>query len=108
MIKFLAFLLILCIMFGVEATRSFIFGTFGFIFWALIILAGIGLIIDYCEKHNTPEKKEAREKEKARQKAKEKAELEQIYAAYRRIFWPVIIIVAILGGLTLLLIFTSK
>ena len=108
MIKFLAFILILCVLFGVEATRSFIFGAFGFIFWVIVILAAIGLVIDYVEKHNTPDKKEARKKEKAAQKEKEKAELEQIHAAYRRIFWPVIITVALIGGLTLLLIFTSK
>ena len=68
MIKFLAFILILCVLFGVEATRSFIFGTFGFIFWVIVILAAIGLVIDYVEKHNTPEKKEAREKAKEKSK----------------------------------------
>lgn len=64
MIKFLAFLLILCIMFGVEATRSFIFGTFGFIFWTIAILAGIGLLIDLFKDKRTPEQKEADEKKK--------------------------------------------
>lgn len=108
MIKFLAFLLILCILFGVEATRSLIFGTFGFIFWALIILAGIGLAVDLFKDKRTPEQKEADAKKKAEQAEKEKELAESWRASYRRIFWPIIITVAILGGLILLLIFTSK
>lgn len=77
MIKFLAFLLILCILFGVEATRSLIFGTFGFIFWAFIILAGIGLVIDLLKDKRTPEQKETDAKKKAEQVKRQELEREK-------------------------------
>ena len=82
MIKFLAFLLILCVLFGVEATRSLIFGTFGFIFWALIILAGIGLAIDLFKDKRTPEQKEADAKKKAEAEAKAKGDKKSNIIAY--------------------------
>lgn len=82
MIKFLAFLLILCILFGVEATRSLIFGTFGFIFWTLIILASIGLVIDLFKDKRTPEQKEADAKKKADAEAKAKGDKKSNIIAY--------------------------
>lgn len=44
--KFLIFLLILVILFGVEATRAFIFGAFGFIFWIAVAIIGFCLLIN--------------------------------------------------------------
>lgn len=82
MIKFLAFLLILCIMFGVEATRSFIFGTFGFIFWTIAILAGIGLLIDLFKDKRTPEQKEADEKKKKEAELADKGDKRSNTIAY--------------------------
>ena len=108
MIKFLAFLLILCILFGVEATRSLIFGTFGFIFWALIILASIGLAIDLFEDKRTPEQKEADAKKKAEQAKTEKEIADSWALSYKRIFWPITITIIVLGLLIALLIVTSK
>ena len=49
MIKFLAFLLILIILFGLEATRAIIFGSFGFIFFIIAGIILIGLIISFIE-----------------------------------------------------------
>lgn len=43
MFKLLAFLIILVILFGVEATRALIFGAFGVIFWAALIIFAIFL-----------------------------------------------------------------
>lgn len=76
MIDILVFLLILCILFGVEATRAFIFGAFGFIFWIIIILVFISLLAKLFKDDRTPEQKEASKKrlEAERKKQKEKAE----------------------------------
>lgn len=41
MFKLLAFLIILVILFGVEATRALIFGAFGVIFWVVLIIFAI-------------------------------------------------------------------
>ena len=71
MFKFLAFLVILCILFGVEATRSFIFGTFGFIFWVLAGLYLAYLTYELFKDRRTPEQKEKDKKEE--QAAKERA-----------------------------------
>lgn len=64
MIKFLAFLIILVILFGVEATRAIIFGAFGFIFFITIALVLISFIIDFIEKNK---EKEPAPKEKTRE-----------------------------------------
>ena len=80
MFKLLAFLLILVILFGVEATRALVFGAFGFLFWALIILAAIGLFIP------SPMQKFEREKRQKEYEAKQKAERQrqEAYANARR------------------------
>ena len=57
MFKLLAFLLILCVLFGVETTRELFFGTVGFIFWAIIIVVGIGLLALGLRDDRTPEEK---------------------------------------------------
>lgn len=80
MFKLLAFLLILVILFGVEATRALVFGAFGFLFWALIILVAIGLFIP------SPMQKFEREKRQKEYEAKQKAERQrqEAYANARR------------------------
>lgn len=68
MFKLLAFLLILVILFGVETTRALFFGTLGFIFWAIIILVGIGLLVLGLKDDRTPEEKKKDEAELAERK----------------------------------------
>ena len=73
MVKFLVFLVILCILFGVEATRAFIFGTFGFLFWAAVAIIGFCLLVniyDELRDKRTPEQKKIdKEKNKGDPKA---------------------------------------
>ena len=73
MFKLLAFLLILCILFGVETTRELFFGTVGFIFWAIIIVVGIGLLALGLRYDRTPEEKKKDEELEAKRR-KEVAE----------------------------------
>ena len=77
MFKLLAFLVILVILFGVETTRALIFGAFGFIFWALIILVAIGLFIP------SPMQKFERQKRQKEYEAKQKAERQRAETASR-------------------------
>ena len=66
MVKLLAFLLILVILFGVEATRAFIFGTLGiafFIFAGIIFLCLVINVYEELRDKRTPEQKKA-DKEK--------------------------------------------
>lgn len=61
MVKFLVFLAILCILFGVETTRAFIFGAFGFIFWVVVAIVGFCLLVnvyDELRDKRTPEQKQ--------------------------------------------------
>lgn len=44
MFKLLAFLIILVILFGVETTRAFVFGTLGFLGWLIVALLVIAII----------------------------------------------------------------
>lgn len=96
MVKFLAFLLILCVLFGVEATRSFILGTLGFVFWVVVILFGIYLIWDALRDKRTPEQKEKDAKEKKERKAAEKAYNKFWHEARKKawFFWFKFIIIA--------------
>lgn len=70
LLDFLVLLAILCILFGVEATRAFIFGAFGFIFWIILALVIIFILVP------SPMQKFKREqrKEAARVAAKNKKE----------------------------------
>lgn len=82
MFKLLAFLLILCILFGVETTRELFFGTVGFIFWAIILLVGAGLLVtifkDYEPDHEEEERKKREdEARKAFYGAKHKAAIKR-------------------------------
>lgn len=76
MFKLLAFLLILVILFGVEATRALIFGTLGFIFWIVVSIIGLFLLFDVYNElkdKRTPEQK-AKDKEIEKKKNKEAME----------------------------------
>lgn len=82
MFKLLAFLLILCVLFGVETTRELFFGTVGFIFWAIIFLVGAGLLVtifkDYEPDHEEEERKKREdEAKKAFYDAKRKASIKR-------------------------------
>lgn len=82
MFKLLAFLLVLCILFGVETTRELFFGTIGFIFWAIIFLVGAGLLVtifkDYEPDHEEEERKKREdEARKAFYDAKRKASIKR-------------------------------
>jgi len=82
MFKLLAFLLILCILFGVETTRELFFGTVGFIFWAIVFLVGAGLLVtifkDYEPDHEEEERKKREdEAKKAFYDAKRKAAIKR-------------------------------
>lgn len=68
MFKLLAFLLVLCILFGVETTRELFFGTVGFIFWAIIITVGIGLLALGLRDGRTAEEKKKDEELDAKRK----------------------------------------
>lgn len=73
MIKFLAFLLILCILFGVATTRALVFGTFGIIILAVLGLFAVCFLIyayDALRDKRTPEQK-AKDKEIEKKKNKE-------------------------------------
>lgn len=74
MFKLLAFLLILCVLFGVETTRELFFGAVGFIFWAIVIVVGIGLLALGLRDGRTPEEKKKDEELEAKRK-KEAEEL---------------------------------
>ena len=73
MFKLLAFLLILCVLFGVETTRELFFGAVGFIFWAIVIAVGIGLLALGLRDDRTPEEKK-KDKELEAKRRKEAAE----------------------------------
>ena len=68
MFKLLAFLLILCVLFGVETTRELFFGAVGFIFWAIVIVVGIGLLALGLRDGRTPEEKKKDEELEAKRK----------------------------------------
>lgn len=68
MFKLLAFLLILCVLFGVETTRELFFGAVGFIFWAIVIAVGIGLLALGLRDDRTPEEKKKDEELDAKRK----------------------------------------
>jgi Na+/melibiose symporter-like transporter len=108
MFKLLAFLLILCILFGVEATRAFIFGTVGFIFWVVVAIVGFCLLVnvyDELRDKRTPEQK-AKDKEIEKQKNKE------AMAANKKalIFWGKMMVALIVPTILvcLLLVFLIK
>ena len=74
MFKLLAFLLILVILFGIETTRALFFGTLSVLFWGLLIIVGIGVLIDALKDGRTPEEiKKAKEEEREANKAAMKA-----------------------------------
>lgn len=75
MFKLLAFLIILVILFGVETTRALIFGAFGFVFWALIVVAAIFLFIP------SPMQKFERQKRQKEYEDKKEAERRKQEAA---------------------------
>lgn len=75
MFKLLAFLIILVILFGVEATRALIFGAFGFVFWVLIVVAAIFLFIP------SPMQKFERQKRQKEYEDKKEAERRKQEAA---------------------------
>lgn len=82
MFKLLAFLLILCVLFGVETTRELFFGTVGFIIWAIVFLVGAGLLVtifkDYEPDHEEEERKKREdEARKAFYDAKRKASIKR-------------------------------
>lgn len=77
MVDFLVFLLILCILFGVEATRSFIFGAFGFIAWIAIGIAALCIIAKLVGADKTEAERKTEAKHAAERKAAEQAEKAQ-------------------------------
>ena len=82
MFKLLAFLLILCVLFGVETTRELFFGAVGFIIWAIVFLVGAGLLVtifkDYEPDHEEEERKKREdEARKAFYDAKRKASIKR-------------------------------
>ena len=103
MIKLLALLLIMVILFGLEATRSLFFGTLGFVFWTIIILLVVGVFIDAFADNRTPEQKKA-----DKQKEKEATDYKSLKKAL--LLWLRIILALLaLGGILLgILVLTSK
>lgn len=81
MTNILVFLLILVILFGLEPTRAFIFGAFGFIFWAVVIFVVVVLIADAFTDKRTPEEK--KKDEEARKEKERQIELEKRAATKR-------------------------
>ena len=109
MLKVLAFLLILVILFGVEATRGLVFGAFSIIFWAVLALFCFCLIvyvIDALRDKRTPEQKA---KDKALEKKKNKEAMDTNKKALSFWFWAIFIITAvvIIGSLIVLLFLTK-
>lgn len=108
MLKVLAFLLILVILFGVATTRALVFGLFGIIFWAIFALFCFCLIVyvvDALKDARTPE-------QKAKDKALEKKKNREAMAANKRAlaFWSKALVIIILSVtiLSLLAIYLIK
>ena len=78
MIKFLAFLLILCILFGVDATRSFIFGTLGIGAVAIIGLLAFCLFIYLLNAIDDKSAKRQNNKDENRQDNEHKRQKEKL------------------------------
>ena len=90
MVAICAFLIILVILFGVEAVRGFFFGTLGVVGWVLAVVLGLGLIISIGEgwhKIREEEKREAaaRKKQKQQNKANLKALKTENPAEYKKL-----------------------
>lgn len=85
MVDFLVFLLILCILFGVEATRSFIFGAFGFIAWIAIGIAALCIIAKLVGADKTEAERKTEAKHAAERKAAELENERQLKEEARRI-----------------------
>lgn len=109
MIKFLVFLVILVILFGVETTRALVFGGASIIGLAILGLIAVVFLIyvyDALRDKRTPEQK-AKEKEIEKQKNKEAMAANKKALSFW--FWAIFIITAvvIVGSLTVLLILTK-
>lgn len=90
MVDFLVFLLILCILFGVEATRSFIFGAFGFIAWIVIGIAALCIIAKLVGADKTEAERKTEAKHAAERKAAEQAEKAQKKSDFWNKEFPII------------------
>ena len=108
MIKFLVFLVILVILFGVETTRALVFGgarIIGLVILGLIALVFLIYVYDALRDKRTPEQK-AKDKEIEKQKNKE------AMAANKKalIFWGKMIVALIVPTILicLLLVFLTK
>lgn len=95
MFKILALLAILSILFGVEATRQLVFGTFNVVLWAIIAIFVLWAIFDLYDQlrdKRTPE-------QKAEDKAREKARAKAVRKEYKKVFvfWAKVIIIVALS-----------
>lgn len=61
MFKLLAFLIILVILFGVEATRAFVFGTLGLVGWLLVAMLAVAMISSVVQSYRERKGKAKRE-----------------------------------------------
>lgn len=106
MFKILALLAILSILFGVEATRQLVFGTFNVVLWviiAILILWAIFELYDALRDRRTPE--EIAE-DKARQKEITKASIKAYGSAL--VFWIKVTIIVALSITALVFIIPQK
>lgn len=110
MLKVLAFLLILVILFGLEATRAFIFGSFSVIALAFLGLLGFCFLVYALNAlGGKTDNKEQKAKDKALEKKKNKEAMDTNKKALSFWFWAILIITAvvIIGSLTVLLFLTK-
>ena len=96
----------MAVLFGIEATRQLIFGTFNLFLWlivAIFIIWAIFELYDQLRDKRTPE-------QKAEDKAKEKARAKAVRKEYKKvfIFWAKIIVIATLSLIALVFIIPQK
>ena len=110
MFKLLALLLILVILFGVEATRAFIFGSFSLIvlvFLGLLAFCFLVYVLDALGGKTDNTNKKAEEKKIEKNENKEDIGTTQKTLSFW--FWVIFIVTAviIIGTLTILLVLTK-
>lgn len=94
------------ILFGAEATRQLVFGSFNVVLWVIVGIYVLWFICEFYEQlrdKRTPE-------QKAEDKAKEKARAKAVRQDYKKafIFWAKVIVITALSLFALVFIIPQK
>lgn len=94
------------VLFGVEATRQLVFGTFNLVLWIII---GVFILWAICELYDGLRDKRTPE-QKAKDKAEQKALAKEARKEYKKvfIFWAKVIIIATISIVGLAFIIPQK